>query len=55
MGGVSKSLTRSGVLDKPWTIGELRRNGVIRQWPQSIVRVSEEGMKWLERELDPLP
>jgi L-amino acid N-acyltransferase YncA len=43
------------VLDKPWTIGELRRNGVIRQWPQSIVRVSEEGMKWLERELDPLP
>lgn len=38
-------------IDPPWQLAELQANGVVRGWPQAIVRVSEKGCIWIRQQL----
>lgn len=38
-------------IDPPWQLPELHANGVLRGWPQTIVRVSMEGCRWLRQQV----
>ena len=39
-------------IDPPWQLAELENYKVLRSWPQTIVRVSEEGCAWIRQKLD---
>ena len=38
-------------IEPPWQLAELQANGVVRGWPQTIVRVSEKGCIWIHQQL----
>jgi hypothetical protein len=38
-------------IDPAWQLAELEANGVLRAWPQTIVRVPPEGCRWLGQQL----
>jgi GNAT superfamily N-acetyltransferase/predicted nucleic acid-binding protein len=38
-------------IEPPWQLGELQANRVLRAWPQTIVRVTREGSRWLRQQL----
>lgn len=38
-------------IEPPWPLAELQANGVLRAWPQTIVRVPPEGCRWLGQQL----
>ena len=38
-------------IEPPWQLAELQANGVLRGWPQTIVRVSEKGCIWIHQQL----
>lgn len=39
-------------IEPPWHLDELQDNGVLRSWPQTIVRVGEKGCTWIHHQLD---
>ena len=39
-------------VESPWQLDELQGNGVLRGWPQTIVRVGEKGCTWVRQQLD---
>jgi hypothetical protein len=39
-------------IEPPWQLDELQANGVLRGWPQTIVRVGEKGCTWIRHQLD---
>jgi hypothetical protein len=39
-------------VESPWQLDELQGNGVLRGWPQTIVRVGEKGCIWVRQQLD---
>ena len=38
-------------IEPAWQLAELEANGVLRAWPQTIVRVPPEGCRWLGQQL----
>ncbi len=39
-------------IEPPWQLAELQAYGVLRTWPQTIVRVGEKGCTWIRQQLD---
>lgn len=38
-------------IEPPWQLAELQANRVLRAWPQTVVRVTEEGSEWLRQQI----
>jgi hypothetical protein len=39
-------------VDPPWSRAELDAAGVVRQWPQTVAKVPEEGVQWLRSQVE---
>jgi hypothetical protein len=52
VGGLLAILFRQDrFIDPPWDISELRANGVVKSWPQSITQVRTAGRRWVHDQL----
>lgn len=38
-------------LDPPWSLAELQAAGVLKKWPQSIIRLRQRGAAWIRERL----